>query len=1108
MKNNNKEFLGELRLGRTLTSASQTAAGGLVIWIGLLFLLSDLTTSLAGVRAPLAGFFMAVVLGLTLVNVIELLGGSGERGGTYVLVHETIGGVIGLLTGWAILAGCITLFAAMLQEAAAQLLNLVGRAASYTIPLALVLAAALIIFQVFQWIPRFIPYRYVIFPLLAVVIAMLLVALPAVQISVYQSAPQLNLSVINHTTALLVVSYVVFETLLMARRQIHDPQRHLPRAIAANLVFGGLLFIFALFVISGAFAPSPVSVSPTMSDLSASRFLPIWLIETLAVIALILAANACMMTAVRQMHSLSREGAFPQELRRLWRFSPMPPMLFVLLAILTIPVVFLARIDWLVSLSAALFLVAMSLVNVAAITSHRVEPERRRSFVVPFAPLVPTLAIAANLVLLHSMPLNSLWSAAVWLTLGGVYYVLYARYHQVVAQEGEVVFGRIELHEDRSKAYRILVPIGPGKERHLILRMAGALSHQLNGEVIPLQIITVPDPLAIEEGRRTARERNALFQWSTHLGNDVGVPFLPITRLARSVSEGIIDTASEEECNLILLSWSIEEQDEEADIGAVVNHVTRDAPCDVAVVTYRPGKEGLVKKANSVSASDINGQESDTEREAKFQPSQILVPTSGGPNAPLAIRLALLMAHESEATVTAIYAVDSDATDEEIAEGEARIQQTIDAMREQAEALSKEKGHSWKQEEIPVEGRVIRAPDVVSGIAGAGSEYDLLLIGSSEESLIDQMLFGNIPEQVARRSQSPVIIVKRYRGLPRLWLTRAWNALYDTLPTLDREEQIEVYRNIHRDARPDVDFFVMIGLSALIATFGLLQNSAAVIIGAMLVAPLFSPLLAISLSIIQGNVRLLRLAIESTVKGIALAIFLSALLALTAPSKTLTPEILSRGSPNLFDLAVALASGAAGAYAIARKDVAAALPGVAIAAALVPPLGVIGIGIAMGDLSVAGGGSLLFLTNLVAIALAGAVTFLLLGFRPGAHGARDVHLRRGLLVTIIMFVLITIPLGLFFVRSVRSANTRSIIENSLVKQIQTIPNLELVNSEDIEFQSQGNELIVTVPVYTFGTVSNDAVDKLSNNLSTAISRPVLVRLVTYPVIEAPSKNYR
>ena len=616
MKNNTEDFLGELRLGRKLSSASQTATGGLVIWIGLLFLLSDPTTTLAGVRAPLAGFLMALVLALTLVNVIELLGGSGEHGGTYVLVHETFGGVIGLLTGWAILAGSITLFAAMLQETAAQILSLAGRDTSYTIPLALMLLAALTIFQLFQWIPRFIPYRYVIYALLAIVLIVLLVAIPSVQTSKYQNAPVFNLGAINHSTALLVVSYIVFEALLMTRRQIHDPQRYMPRAITANLVFGGLFFIFALFVISGVNTPSPDNGSLMVTGLSISRFLPLWLLESLAAFALILAGNASMMTAVRQIHALSREGAFPKELRRLWQRIPLPPLLFVLLAILTIPVIFLASVDWLINLSSVFFLVTMIVVNIAAITSHRVEPDRRRPFVVPFTPLVPTIAIVLNLALLHSLPLVSLWSAAIWLASGGIYYILYARYHQVAAQEGEIVFGRIEPHENRSGAYRILVPIGPGKERHLILRMAGALSHQLNGEVIPLQIIPVPDPLAIEEGRRTARERNTLFQWSSQLGNDVGVPFLPITRLARSVTEGIIDTAIEEDCNLILLSWSIEA--EEANIGAVVNQVTRDAPCDVAVVTYRPGKGGLVGTANSTTIEDRSEIDRDTEREIEI----------------------------------------------------------------------------------------------------------------------------------------------------------------------------------------------------------------------------------------------------------------------------------------------------------------------------------------------------------------------------------------------------------------------------------------------------------------------------------------------------------
>ena len=100
---------------------------------------------------------------------------------------------------------------------------------------------------------------------------------------------------------------------------------------------------------------------------------------------------------------------------------------------------------------------------------------------------------------------------------------------------------------------------------------------------------------------------------------------------------------------------------------------------------------------------------------------------------------------------------------------------------------------------------MISANNVVEGISEAGSEFDLVLIGASEESLIDQVLFGSIPEQVARECPAPVIIVKHYRGLPRLWLMRTWIAIFEALPTLSREEQIEVYRTIHRDARPDVD---------------------------------------------------------------------------------------------------------------------------------------------------------------------------------------------------------------------------------------------------------------------------------------------------------------
>lgn len=1070
--------------------------------LGLLFLISDQVLGLSNTLAPFVGLLSSLVFGLTLASVVELLGGSSERGGTYALVEETIGGLISFLTGWSILMGSLVLIVAFLRTAASRLMVLISPLNFSSDVIAALIFLLLTLFQLFQLSPRRLRLRVVLIPLLGLFLIAVLSAIPRMNLSLLQSGAPVTPGAIYQSVGLLGIGYAAFEALLISRRQIHDPGRHLPGAIIRTLITGGSIFVFTWFVVVGLNASTPAAGSLIESNLTMAGIIPYPVVDLVAIIALIMAANGSIMVAARQTHAFSLEGAFPRVFRRIFGPFPMPIVLFAFLTILIIPLIILAPITWLVELGSTLFMVSMLVTNLTAIYSHRTEPARRRSFVVPFAPLVPVLAAAIITILILSMSGMILISAISWLFIGIVFYLTYARLHQVEAQEGEVVFGHVQKEEAQEARYRILLPIGEGEERYLILRIAAALARRLHAEIIPLQVILVPDPLAIEEGRRIAQERNMLFRWSTRVIENVDVPVHPITRLARTISEGIIDTAVEEECDLILISWDVQPDGREARIGSTLSLVTRESPCDIAVVAYREANQAHADEDQSAPTSKENGITSlkalNDEGEVHF-PKSILVPTSGGPNAPLATRLALLLAREQETTVTTVFIADENATEDEIDEGNRRIQQTINNMREQAAELSKQIDNKIDFDAISIEGRVIQSSNVVAGISEAGAEHDLLLLGASEESLIDQMLFGTIPEQVARESCTPVVIVKRYRGLSRLWLQRAWSALYDFLPTLSQEEQIEVYRSIHKDARPVVDFFIMIGLSALIATFGLLQNSTAVIIGAMLVAPLFSPILAMSLAVIQGNARLLRLGIESTLKGVALAVGLSLLLAILSPYKTVTAEISIRAQPTIFDLLVALASGMAGAYAVARKNVAAALPGVAIAAALVPPLGVMGIGLAMGNLGVAGGGTLLFATNLVAIILAGGVTFLLLGFRPG-RGARDIQLRRGLLTTIILFLLITIPLGVFFIRSIQSSRLSQSIQNNLADQLKKTPQVQLVSRDSITLSNQGSDLVVTVPVYTQEKISTSLSDQLSQGLSRLLQRPVIVRLVVYSVI--------
>lgn len=179
-----------------------------------------------------------------------------------------------------------------------------------------------------------------------------------------------------------------------------------------------------------------------------------------------------------------------------------------------------------------------------------------------------------------------------------------------------------------------------------------------------------------------------------------------------------------------------------------------------------------------------------------------------------------------------------------------------------------------------------------------------------------------------------------------------------------------------------IRFYVLMGFASAIASFGVLTDSTAVVIGAMLIAPLLTPLMAMSLSLVSGWTQRLAIAGATVLSGAGLSVLVGVLATAIAGQGTdveTNTQILQRTSPTLLDLAIALAAGAAGAYALSRDDVSDSLPGVAVAIALVPPLAVVGVALQLGEWSEASGALFLFGTNALAILVMGAVTFVFTG---------------------------------------------------------------------------------------------------------------------------------
>lgn len=180
-------------------------------------------------------------------------------------------------------------------------------------------------------------------------------------------------------------------------------------------------------------------------------------------------------------------------------------------------------------------------------------------------------------------------------------------------------------------------------------------------------------------------------------------------------------------------------------------------------------------------------------------------------------------------------------------------------------------------------------------------------------------------------------------------------------------------------------FLTLMTFASIIATMGVVVESTAVVIGAMLIAPLMVPLMGTALSAGMGWPRRMRRSLGIAGTGMTLAIATGALIGAVAPRTvdvTANAEVLARVTPTAVDLAIAVAAGAAGAYALGRRDLSESLPGVAVAIALVPPLTVVGLCWQQGAWQQGNGALLLFLTNAVAILLAGGTVFVLIGVVP------------------------------------------------------------------------------------------------------------------------------
>jgi uncharacterized hydrophobic protein (TIGR00271 family) len=324
------------------------------------------------------------------------------------------------------------------------------------------------------------------------------------------------------------------------------------------------------------------------------------------------------------------------------------------------------------------------------------------------------------------------------------------------------------------------------------------------------------------------------------------------------------------------------------------------------------------------------------------------------------------------------------------------------------------------------------------------------------------------------RSSSPV----------RFWQPQWW------IPDFDDETRRESVERIAAGASPSPTYYLLLVLSTLIAGYGLLSNSTATVIGAMIVAPLMGPILGLAMSIVIGEARLFRSSLIAEISGVVVVVLTALFVAqVTGVSQIdfAASEIANRTRPTLFDLAIGLAAGLAGAFCLIHPALQASVAGVAIAVALVPPLAVTGITLAgwlHGQLSYwpAFGSFMLFLANFLTIELAAGLLFTAAGFRT-RRDLGGAAIRR----TIVIQLLLLLATGLFLSQQLRNLVRErlglSTARQVLLASLRSIPGAEL---DSVKAELLGKRLEVVAVVGSRTEISPEAVTEMEVQIREAL----------------------
>jgi amino acid transporter/nucleotide-binding universal stress UspA family protein len=787
----------EVTLARTLGLFDATMIGlGAMIGAGV-FVLTGIAMGEAGPAAIIAFALNGIVTTFTAFSYAELASAIPEAGGGYSFVKRAMPGSIGFLSGWMLWFAYTVACALYAVGFGGYFIELLGSywPAAYNALVGTLghhLAVSLFTFLICAFFislnvlgadvtgkaENIVTMAKVV--VLAVFIAFGLAALfrrPDATAAFRPMFPK-ELGGVLAAMGLTFIAFEGYDLIATMSEEVKQPKKNIPKATFISLWVAVSIYLLIILVSTGAVDPQKFGVyGKTYDQLpaeleidapldpddpeintaweilgiyketgivrAAENFMPqfgVALIVVGGLFSTMSALNASVLASSRVGFSMGRERMLPPALGKIDPRRRTPHVAVLISGLIIVAVAVMLPLEVVGSGASLMFLLSFALTNAAMIVIRVREPDLQRGFRAPFFPVLPILGIVFNVGLAIYMFtfLPMAWYVALaWVAVGVIVYFAYT----VRAAEDEDALPVKILHEERlvPKDYQVLIPLANEEQARMLGILGAAIARAHDGEVLALHVVRVPVQLSMSNGRMFLREGKPILDMAIRQAREVDVPVHTMIRLDRHIGRAIVDTAHARKVDLMIMGWPGHTDSPHSAFGSVIDLVAVNPPCDLAVVRFRKRR----------------------------QPRRILVPTTGGLNAKLSIRLAIDQAHRfvertgESSVVTLLYVcVPADACPEVRAEG-------FELLRNLASGF-----------DYPLEVKVVPADDVVDGIVEEAANHDLVVIGATAQRLFDQVLFGTVSERVTLRAPVTVMMVKGYRGPVRSWLQRSFSWLF------------------------------------------------------------------------------------------------------------------------------------------------------------------------------------------------------------------------------------------------------------------------------------------------------------------------------------------